>query len=78
MPTITLKDVPDALHRKLKRSAELHHRSLNGEIIARLEAEFAPRAADVQARIEAARRLRERLKPVRHDLVDGFKRQSRP
>jgi antitoxin FitA len=78
MPSITLKDVPDALHRKLKRSAELHRRSLNSEIIARLEGEFAPRAADVRARIEAARGLRERLKPVQHDLVDGFKRQGRP
>src|SRR6266480_2802994 len=37
MPTITLKNIPADLHRKLKKRAEEHHRSLNKEIIATLK-----------------------------------------
>ena len=35
--TITLKNIPDSIHSALKRAAEANHRSLNGEVIARLE-----------------------------------------
>lgn len=37
MATLTLRDVPDDLHRWLKRQAEAHHRSVNEEAIALLE-----------------------------------------
>ena len=37
MATITLKDIPEELHRKLRKRAELHGRSLNKEIIMSLE-----------------------------------------
>jgi len=37
MATMTLRDVPDELHRWLKNQAEVHHRSVNKEIIAILE-----------------------------------------
>ena len=37
MATMTLRDVPDELHRWLKQQAEAHHRSLNKEAIAVLE-----------------------------------------
>ena len=35
--TITVKNIPDAVHQALKQAAETSHRSLNGEVIARLE-----------------------------------------
>lgn len=38
MADLTLRDVPRDLHRWLKRQAEAHHRSLNKEAIALLEA----------------------------------------
>ena len=38
MPTITLKDIPRPLHRDLKKRAAAHHRSLNKEVIATLQA----------------------------------------
>lgn len=37
MPTITLKDIPAALHRDLKKRAKVNHRSLNKEILATLQ-----------------------------------------
>jgi plasmid stability protein len=36
MASITLKNFPADLHRELKKRAEEHHRSLNGEILATL------------------------------------------
>jgi plasmid stability protein len=37
MATITLKNVPDDLHQRLKASAERHRRSMNSEALVRLE-----------------------------------------
>ena len=43
MPTnLTLKGVPDEVYERLKQSATVNHRSLNSEIIARLEVKFLP------------------------------------
>jgi antitoxin VapB len=38
MPTLTLRDVPEALHKWLRRLAGEHRRSVNQEVIAVLEA----------------------------------------
>jgi plasmid stability protein len=45
MPTITLKDLPRKLHRALKTRAKAHHRSLNKEVIATLQAATNPARA---------------------------------
>jgi plasmid stability protein len=37
MPALTIKGLPDRLYRSLKRQAQVHRRSLNGEIIVCLE-----------------------------------------
>ncbi len=37
MATLTLRNLPDDLHRWLKQQAETHHRSVNKEVIAALE-----------------------------------------
>lgn len=42
MPTITVRNIPDAVYKRLKASASLNHRSINGELIARLETSLAP------------------------------------
>lgn len=36
MASITIKDLPDELHRKLKEEAKKNERSLNGEVLFRL------------------------------------------
>ena len=63
--TITIKNMPDDLHRDLKARAVRHRRSLNGEIIAILEERLHPRKrtpAEVLAAVDA---LRERFKDFR-------------
>lgn len=39
MSAVVVRDLPPALHRRLKQEAERHHRSMNREIIAILEKE---------------------------------------
>lgn len=63
MATLTLKNVPDDLHRRLKARAERNHRSLNREAIRCLEASVAPEmsVAHVDEPAERARAFREQL-----------------
>lgn len=76
MLTLTLKNIPKQLHARLKESAEKNRRSLNGEILARLERDIAVPKVD---RTVFERRLREltgRLPYVDHRLGDRYKRKG--
>lgn len=55
----TLKNIPDPLYRRLKTLAARNRRSLNGEIIHRLERSVGDPAADVERLLADARALRE-------------------
>ena len=58
MATVTVKDLPEKLHRRLKVRALQHHRSLNSEIISLLEAAATPQKLDpdvLLARIASVR-----------------------
>ena len=46
--SITLKNIPEPLYRRIRMAADRHHRSLNSEIIARLEQALAPHPVDVE------------------------------
>ncbi|MGH7935721.1 MAG: FitA-like ribbon-helix-helix domain-containing protein [Chthoniobacterales bacterium] len=63
MPNITLKNIPRELHRALKNHAKTHHRSLNKEVIATLQAAAmgAP-IADATKLIAEARAARSKFK----------------
>lgn len=79
MPTLTLKDVPVELHRRLKARAEQNGRSLNREVIECLEAAFGAVAVDVDAVIAEARAIRRSLKHrLTNREIDRLKRQGRP
>jgi plasmid stability protein len=60
MATLTLKNLPDDLHQRLKERAARHRRSLNSEILAALEASVKAEPLDPRAFIEQVRRLRPR------------------
>ena len=56
MPDLALRGIPDQLHRELKAAAIRNHRSLNGEILARLTASVRGEPIDPEtllARIRA-------------------------
>ena len=76
MLTLTLKNIPVHLHAKLKESAEKNRRSLNSEILTRLERDVAAPKVD---RARLARELKafsSRLPYVDHRIGDRFKRKG--
>ncbi len=58
MATITLKNIPETLHKALKKRAASHRRSLNGEAIVCLEGILLGRHLDVSSFLDRVRRLR--------------------
>ena len=62
MSNLTVKNLPEELHEALREAAERNHRSLNSEVIHRLENSLAIRPADPDVLIGQARVLRERAR----------------
>ena len=77
MATLTLKNIPDELHALLKESAEKNRRSLNSEILIRLESAFAAPVVDVRDHARALKAFTDALPLVDHTLIDRYKRQGR-
>lgn len=80
MPTtITLKNVPDAVYEQLKVAAQIHHRSLNSEVIACLETILLPVKKAPSERLARARILRAPLeyKGITAADITDFKEQGR-
>jgi plasmid stability protein len=77
--TITLKNIPDAVYEQLKVAAEVHHRSLNSEVIACLETILLPIKKAPLERLARARVLRAQLgvQDVNAVDMDEFKNQGR-
>jgi F420-0:gamma-glutamyl ligase-like protein len=74
--TFTLKNIPTRLHARLKESADKNRRSLNSEILTRLEREVAAPKVD---RAKLARELEaftNQLPYVDHRIGDRFKRKG--
>jgi antitoxin FitA len=75
MPSITLKNIPDPLYERLKAAAARNRRSLNGEVIARLERSLGAAPVDTNALLARARAVRERA-PLPY-LTDDALRSAR-
>ena len=76
MLNLTLKNIPQDLHAQLKKSAERNRRSLNSEILTRLEAEFSAPIVDIAARERAHREFVASLPRVDHRVGDRAKRKG--
>ena len=77
MATLTLKNIPDELHEQLKLSAERNRRSLNSEILVRLEAGFVAPVIDARAEARFLKAFTDAQPGVDHSLVDRLKREGR-
>ena len=77
MLNLTLKNIPKDLHARLKESAEKNRRSLNSEILARLESDFSAPVVDREAHARTLRDLVAGLPRVDHAKVTRYKRQGR-
>jgi plasmid stability protein len=76
MATLTLKNIPDDLHARLKASAEMHRRSLNSEILIRLEAQFTAPRVDAEKAARELKAFTDRLPYVDHRIGDRAKRKG--
>lgn len=75
--TITLKNIPSELHARLKASAARNRRSLNSEILARLEGTGSLALSDPEAYARDLRAFTDSLPRLDHRTFDKFKRQGR-
>lgn len=62
MPNLTLKGIPPDLHERLKEAARRSRRSLNSEIVHRLETSLSVPAVDAEEFLASAREVRERTR----------------
>jgi hypothetical protein len=76
MLTLTLKNIPQKVHALLKRSAKQNRRSLNSEILARLERDVAAPKVDRNKLARELRAFTHRLPYVDHRIGDRHKRQG--
>lgn len=80
MPTtLTLKNIPDEVYKRLKASAEAHRRSLNSEAIVCLEAVLLPGRTAPAERLARAQALRSTLPKTKFKAqeIDALKRAGR-
>jgi hypothetical protein len=80
MPSLTIKGIPDELLNSIRRSAEANRRSINSEVLMRLErsAGLKPNAAEEM--IARVRQLNERvpLPPLTEEFLMQAKAEGRP
>lgn len=78
--TLTLKNIPDSVYERLKRSAQAHRRSLNSEAIVCLEAVLLPASSTMEEKLARARELRSALPKGKFKLseINTEKRRGRP
>ena len=76
MPTLTLKNIPTDLHARLKESAERNRRSLNSEILTRLERDVAVPRVDARAFARELKAFTDQLPYVDHRIGDRHKRKG--
>jgi plasmid stability protein len=77
MLNLTLKNMPPDLHARLKASAVANRRSLNREILARLEAQLEAPPVDVAAELRALEEWVASLPRVDHGRVGQYRSTGR-
>jgi len=78
--TITVKNIPPELYERLKQSAVLHHRSINSEVIALIEASIAAKKRKPEDFLASAKAIREKTGryELKKEFIDRAKREGRP
>lgn len=78
MSNITVRNIPDKLHKSLQKRAKLFHRSLNNEIIASLEEVLFPSNKEIEDILEKSEEIRAKLKfKLSLKEINNAKREGR-
>ncbi|MBM3333333.1 Arc family DNA-binding protein [Candidatus Sumerlaeota bacterium] len=75
MIALTIKNVPDGLYKSLKESAKADHRSINREVIARLEQVLSAKRIDPETLVARIKTLNQQVRGPR--LTDRVLRQAK-
>ena len=80
MATITVKNIPDELFARLKAAAAGNRRSINNEIINRIEKSFSPQRMTAETLLARIRRFHEGLPspPLTIDQIREAREEGRP
>lgn len=80
MATITVKNIPDDLYRRLKAAAARNRRSINGEIISRIEDSLSSRRVATDQLLASVRRLQDSYgdRAISLEQLDAARREGRP
>jgi plasmid stability protein len=80
MPTnITIRNIPDEVYAKIKKRADLHHRSINSEVIVYLEKLVQSNRRDPDQVIARAKKLKQKAKgTLSMDEIQQAIDQGRP
>jgi len=79
MPAITLKNIPEELYAKIKKSAEMNFRSINSEILFRLKSSISqqkPEASNLLSQIHAIHR-KIKIPVLTNNFIDKAKNEGR-
>ena len=80
MTTLTIKNLPDDLHQRLKERAERHRRSLNSEVLVCLEHAVGASRVDPEAHLARIRAIRAKTAawPLTDERLEQARREGRP
>ena len=80
MATVTVKNIPDDIYRRLKTVAGMNRRSINSEIIRCIEKAVISRRIEVSEVLDEARRMRAWTAghPLDEDEFNRAKTEDRP
>ncbi len=79
MATLTIKALPDPLYERLRESAAMNHRSINSEVIARLERALGSARLDAGEQLAVVRAVRERMgAPITAAWLEAARTEGRP
>ncbi len=77
MPTLTVRDIPESIYRRLKELAGLNRRSMSNEIVTLLEAALLPKTVEPDSFLEEAMAFHARFPEPLPDLTQQAKAAER-
>jgi plasmid stability protein len=80
MTSITVKNIPDELYERLREAAKSNRRSINGEIIHRIQRSLNPRPTAIEPLLARIQRLHESFegRTLTVDQIDDARKEGRP
>ncbi|VAX06662.1 hypothetical protein MNBD_GAMMA26-425 [hydrothermal vent metagenome] len=80
MTALTIKNIPESLYEELKRTAKLHRRSINNEVIVLLEEKLAPKRKTPEEWVETVKLIRNKIPAgaISEEEVDSAINGGRP